>query len=289
MAIGTVEVIPGVSGGTVALVVGVYERLIAGASHVVNAARALADVPRGRGTGRARAELARVEWPLVVAVLIGMVVAVLVAARLLPPVIEAHPVGTRALFFGMVAASVAVPLLEAGGLRGGREWAIAAGTAALTALVTGLPAAEQDAPSRWLVAFAAALAVCALVLPGLSGSFLLLVLGLYEPTLRAVGAGDLGYIATFVAGAVVGLALFVKGLQWLLERHRRTVLVAMAGLLVGALRALWPWQEADGTAAAPDPGWWAMLPVALVGGAVVLALIVVQQRGQAPTGAHARR
>ncbi len=289
-AIGTVEVIPGVSGGTVALVVGVYERLVDGANHVVDAARGLADLPRGRGLARSRAELARVDRPLIVAVLIGMVAAVLVAAQLIPPLIEAHPVGTRALFFGMVAASVAVPVLELGGLRGIREWVLLVVAAAGTFAVTSLPAGTQDTPPLWLVTIAASVAICALVLPGLSGSFLLLVFGLYEPTFRAIADGDIAYIAAFMVGAVLGLALFVKLLQWLLRTHRRTVLAVMAGILIGALRALWPWQTDDGGLLAPDPGWWAMVPVVALGAALVTALVLVQRRHDragvagAPTG-----
>lgn len=280
VAIGSVEVVPGVSGGTVALVVGVYERLISAASHLVSAARATTDVPRGLGWARARAEVARVEWPLVLAVLSGMVLAVLVAARLLPPLIEAHPVGTSALFFGMVAASVAVPLLDLGGLRGVREWVLLVVAAVGTALITGLPPGDLDDPSLWLVAPAAAVAVCALVLPGLSGSFLLLAVGLYEPTLRAVDDRDLAYVGTFLLGAVLGLAFFVKGLEWLLERHRRTVLALMTGLLIGALRALWPWQTPDRGLLAPDAGWPAMLGVAVLGAAAVAVLVVIQLRTQ---------
>jgi putative membrane protein len=271
VAIGSVEVVPGVSGGTVALVVGVYERLIAAASHLVSAARATSDV-------RARAEVGRVEWGLVLAVLTGMVAAVLVAARLLPPLIEAHPVGTSALFFGMVAASVAVPLLDLGGLRGVREWALVVAGAVATGLVTGLPPGDLDDPPLWLVAPAAALAVCALVLPGLSGSFLLLAMGLYEPTLRAVDDRDLAYVGTFMLGAVLGLAFFVKGLEWLLEHHRRTVLALMTGILIGALRALWPWQTDDRALLAPDSGWPLMVGVAVLGAAAVAALVVVQLR-----------
>lgn len=289
-AIGTVETIPGVSGGTVALVVGVYDRLINGAGHVVNAARGLADLPRGRGLARSRAELARVDWPLVVSILIGMVAALLVAAQLLPPLIEEHPVGTRALFFGMVAASIAVPLLDLGGLQGAREWVLVAVAAAATFAITSLPPGGTGDPPLWLVAIAASIAICALVLPGVSGSFLLLAFGLYEPTLRAVADGNIVYIATFMAGATVGLALFVKLLQWLLHSHRRTVLAVMTGILIGALRALWPWQTDDGGLLAPDPGWWAMVPVVALGAALVTALVLVQRRNDragvpdAPTG-----
>ncbi|HXV93105.1 MAG TPA: DUF368 domain-containing protein, partial [Pseudonocardia sp.] len=244
-AIGTVEVIPGVSGGTVALVVGIYERLIAAGGHLARAvARLVSDLPRRRGAARARAEIVQIEWPLIAAVLAGMMLALLTAAQVLPPLIEEHPIGARALFLGMVAASVAVPILAVGGLKGAGEWALVAGAAVLAWLVTGLPTADGGAPAPAVVALAAAVAVCALVLPGLSGSFLLLLFGLYEPTLQAVSDRDLTYVAVFATGAILGLGLFVTLLQWMLDRHRRIVLPVLAGLMIGSMRVLWPWQDA---------------------------------------------
>jgi putative membrane protein len=278
MAIGAVEVIPGVSGGTIALVVGVYEKLIAAAGHLVSALRGVPDGLRRQGFARSRAALAQVDWKLVLAVGVGMVVAVLVAAQLLPPIIEGHPVGTRALFFGMVAATLTVPFLALGGRMRPVEWALFAVVAVLTALLTGLPPADLSDPPWWLVLPAAAAAVCALVLPGLSGSFLLLVVGLYEPTLQAVADRDLAYLGVFLLGAVIGLGAFVKVLQYLLDRHRRLVMAAMAGLLLGALRALWPWQTEDRGLLVPDAAWWAMVPLALVGAIAVAALAVYQHR-----------
>jgi putative membrane protein len=278
MAIGAVEVIPGVSGGTIALVVGVYEKLIAAAGHLVSALRGVPDGLRRQGFARSRAALAQVDWKLVLAVGVGMVAAVLIAAQLLPPIIEGHPVGTRALFFGMVAATLTVPFLALGGRRRPVEWALFAVVAVLTALLTGLPPADLSDPPWWLVLPAAAAAVCALVLPGLSGSFLLLVVGLYEPTLQAVADRDLAYLGVFLLGAVIGLGAFVKVLQYLLDRHRRLVMAAMAGLLLGALRALWPWQTEDRGLLLPDAAWWAMVPLALVGAIAVAALAVYQHR-----------
>lgn len=234
-AIGVVEAVPGVSGGTMALVVGIYERLIAQGGHLVGAVRAV--LPGGEA--RPREELRRLDWALLVPVAVGMVLAVVVASRTLPDLIEAHPVGSRAVFFGMVAASVAVPLRITGMLRGVGEWVLVVVAFAVTFVVSGLPAAAGEGrPPYWLVGIAAAIAICALVLPGFSGSFLLLVFGLYETTLRAVAEFDLAYIAVFGLGALVGLGSFVALLQWLLEHHRRTLMVAVAGVLLGALRAL---------------------------------------------------
>lgn len=275
-AIGVVETIPGVSGGTMALVVGIYERLIAQAGHLVGAVRAL--LP-GRGDARPREELRRLDWGLLVPVVVGMALAVVLASQVLPDLIEGHPVGARAVFLGMVAASVAVPLRITGMLRGAREWVVVAVAFAGTYLVSGLPPAAGDGPPPYpLIAIAAAIAICALVLPGFSGSFLLLVFGLYEPTLRAVRDLDLAYIAVFGLGAIIGLGTFVSLLQWLLEHHRRTLMVIMVGVLLGALRALWPWQDDARGILVPDPGWYAMLVPALLGAALVVGIMMLERR-----------
>ena len=215
-----VETVPGVSGGTMALVVGIYERLIAQGAHLVAAARGLLPGAAG-GDVAPREELRRLDWGLLLPVALGMVLAVVAASQVLPGLIEDHPVGARAVFLGMVAASVAVPLRITGRLRGLREWALVVLAFAATFAVSALPpAAGEGRPPMPLVGLAAAIAVCALVLPGFSGSFLLLVFGLYEPTLRAVRDLDLAYIAVFGLGAVLGLASFVSVLTWLLEHHR---------------------------------------------------------------------
>lgn len=280
-----VETIPGVSGGTMALVVGIYERLIAQGAHLVGAARALLPGAAG-GDVTPREELRRLDRGLLVPVALGMVLAVLAASQVLPGLIEGHPVGARAVFLGMVAASVAVPLRITGRLRGLREWALVVVAFAATFAVSGLPPVVGDGrPPMLLVGLAAAVAVCALVLPGFSGSFLLLVFGLYEPTLRAVRDLDLAYIAVFGLGAVLGgLVSFVSVLTWLLEHHRRTLMVIMTGVLLGALRALWPWQDDARGALAPDPGWWWMLLPAAAGAALVLTIMAVERRVDGSAG-----
>ncbi len=281
-AIGVVETVPGVSGGTMALVVGIYERLIAQGAHLVGAARGLLPGAAG-GDVAPREELRRLDWGLLLPVALGMVLAVLAASQVLPGLIEEHPVGARAVFLGMVAASVAVPLRITGRLRGLREWALVVVAFTVTFAVSALPpAAGEGRPPMPLVGLAAAVAVCALVLPGFSGSFLLLVFGLYEPTLRAVRDLDLAYIAVFGLGAVLGLASFVSVLTWLLEHHRRTLMVIMIGVLLGALRALWPWQDDARGVLTPDPGWWWMLLPAAAGAAAVLAIMAVERRVDGP-------
>lgn len=270
--IGAVETIPGVSGGTVALVVGIYDELIGSASHVVSAAKRAALGPH-RAAG-VRQNLALVNWRMIVPVLLGMLLAVFIAAGPISTAVDEHPELMRSLFFGMVLVSVAVPIRLAGRHWKALDWFLGPAGFLVAFLVVSVPPTEVTAHPLIIVA-AAAVAVSALLLPGLSGSFILLTIGLYQPTLRAVAERDLGYLGLFVLGAVLGLVVIVKGLQWLLVRHHRSTMVVLAGLMLGALRALWPWQVDDRTLQAPGADWPILLLVALAGGAVVGVLIVV--------------
>ncbi|MDG4794852.1 DUF368 domain-containing protein [Micromonospora sp. WMMD1082] len=277
-AIGVAEAVPGISGGTIALVTGVYERVIASAGHVVSGVRyAASDVPRGRGWTRAGHQLRQVHWEVVIPLLIGMLPGLLIAAKVLEPLLTGYPEQTRGFFLGLVLASVLVPISMVG-----MPWrrveilALIAAAAAAFAL-TGLPQATLT-PHPLIVLVAAAVAVCALVLPGVSGSFLLLTVGLYEPTITALNDRNFGYLAIFVTGMVIGLSLFVKVLQWLLEQHRRITLAVMSGALLGSLRALWPWQSEERALHAPGDGIVSIAALFVLGAAVVSAMIIAERR-----------
>lgn len=288
--IGTVEVVPGVSGGTVALILGVYETLIRSAGHLVRAAVASARSLVGRGRRDVAAHHARqVRWDAVLPIVLGMAVAVVLGARVLESVIEEYPVQSRALFAGLILASIVVPARMVGGRWTPGELLVATVAAVGAFLLTGIPPAAEQAPSMPVVFLAAAVAICALVLPGISGSFLLLTVGLYQPTLAALNDRDLGYIGVFILGAVFGLSVFVAGLQWLLEHRHRITLVVLTGLMAGSLRALWPWQDDDRTLLAPGDELGVVVALVLAGVAVVVALLLVERRTQRTAGtAHGR-
>ncbi|AOP53343.1 MULTISPECIES: DUF368 domain-containing protein [Brevibacterium] len=280
--IGSAELVPGVSGGTIALVTGVYDQLIDSAAHVVKAAKTVITGP-DRWSG-ARAELRRTDWFLVIPVLLGMATAVLSIAGVMEGFVTANPELARGLFFGLVAASICVPLrmLPA---RSGQSLLLGIlvflAAAALAFWMTGLAGgSDVENPPLIAVFFVASIAICALVVPGVSGSFFLLAVGLYATTLRAVDDRDLVYIAVFGLGAILGLALFVNILRYLLHNHRWWTLVAMAGLMLGSLRALWPWQsdaEAGGLLAPFDP-IAAPIILAVIGAAIVVVLIVIESK-----------
>jgi putative membrane protein len=270
--IGLAEIVPGVSGGTIALIVGVYRALISSAAHVVGGVLALAR----RRVSESRAEFSGVSFAVVLPVLVGMVGGIFAGAALLEPVLENYPLHTRAVFAGLILASLWVPFRMVG-TWDGKTVVLAGGAAVVTFFLTGIPAVSAVSPSLWAVAPAAALAVCALVLPGVSGSFILVTLGMYQPTLQAVNDLNFAYLGVFVAGAAIGLALFVRVLQHLLSNFHRVTLAIMTGLMAGSLRALWPWQgegrELLGVGEdAPS------VAIAVVSGvAVVVALLIVER------------
>lgn len=327
--IGLAELVPGISGGTVALITGVYEQLLSSASHVIGAARALIRPPDGapigppasgaepaipalqgdvepvmtqaehasRGTSSTRrlpavrAELAQVQWSLVVPLVFGMVITVFAAAGTAERLVTSYPEQARGLFFGLVAASLIVPMRLAAERRlHGAAWVLrdvvlVLGAAALTAWLVGFAGGNASAdPPYLLVFFAAAVAICALVVPGLSGSLFLLAVGIYSATLTAVSERDLAYIGVFAAGALLGLVSVVQVLRYLLEHHRRVTLLVMTGLMAGSLRALWPWQisrsggKGTGNLQAPHEPVAEPILLAVLGAAVVLTLIAVEAR-----------
>lgn len=289
--IGVVEIIPGVSGGTVALIIGVYERLIESIGEFVRGiARAVVDLPRGRGLAAAGGHFARVDWRMIIPLGVGMLVALLVAARLVAPIVEANPVESLAFFGGLMLVALIVPARMVGGLWRVRECVLAALAAVAGFVFSGLPSVALDEPALPMVGLSGALAVCALVLPGMSGSFVLLVLGVYEPTLRAVNERDLAYLGVFIIGMVIGLALFVQLLRWLLRHHHRVTLAIMTGLMAGSLRALWPWQGEERELFAPTGEVWPIVLWFALGVVIVTVMLIVERaitrRRVDPTGAE---
>jgi putative membrane protein len=266
---GSADVVPGVSGGTVALVLGIYERLIA---NVRAGASALGRLVRGQ-VGAAVRQLTHVEWVWLGALGVGIVVAIGVLAHTIETLLEEQPVRMAALFFGLIVGSLAI----AWRLVGSRDLAIVlvAGAAAVAAFfVLGLKSGPVDDPAWWMFLLAGAVAVCAMILPGVSGSFLLLMLGMYDSVLGLVTDRDLVLLGIFVVGCVVGLALFSTGLHWALANHHDTVLAAMVGLMVGSLRVLWPWPDGTDstTLSAPSDDVVVPIVIAVVAAGVVLAV-----------------
>ena len=233
---GAADVVPGVSGGTMALILGIYERLL-------KAIRAFDTVLVGLlANGRWRDAARHVDLAFLIPLGLGILCALLFFTRVvsLPGLLRDHPEPVYALFFGLIVGSVVVLLrgLVPLGWRGGSS--VAVGILLGFLVVTAVP---FDTPEdAWFIFLAGGLAICAMILPGISGSFILLLLRKYEHVFHAIGHFDFSVIVPFALGAVTGLMLFSRALVWLLAHHHRTTLSTIVGLLIGSLWVVWPFQ-----------------------------------------------
>jgi putative membrane protein len=272
MAMGIAELVPGISGGTIAFITGIYDELLATLARlrVGSLPQLWRDGPRAFWTNH--------NGGFLLALALGMALAVVSFARLLGHLLDHVPVLVWAFFFGLIAASVVqigrrrrLAVLLGFGLVG-----VLLGLALLT-----LGHRDGGAP-LWLVFVGGMAAISAWLLPAVSGSFLLLVLGLYEPVLRAFNAGEWLVPLTLAFGCLVGLLAFSRLLHWLMRRVREPLLALLTGFMAGSLATLWPWRH-DGalltpeayTAATGNPG---LLGPALAAGAMGVLVLWLLSR-----------
>ncbi|MDE0036550.1 MAG: DUF368 domain-containing protein [Gammaproteobacteria bacterium] len=233
LAMGMAEAVPGVSGGTIAFVTGIYDELItsiASFSHT-----SASTLLRDGWLAFAR----RHNLGFLAVLGAGMAVGLPLTLVLVVGLLDSHGVYVTGFFFGLIAAAVVHV-----GLQSSWRWLaslglVGAGAGLLLGAVVGASAGQQTS----MIFLAGALAATAWILPGLSGAFVLVVLGLYEPMANALLAVDLPVLAIFAAGLGIGVVCFSKLLAWLLERARPALLALLTGLMAGSLAQLWPWRE----------------------------------------------
>ena len=238
---GAADVVPGVSGGTVALVLGIYQRLI---EAIRKAAKTL--VPLAKGDfGGFWADLRALDFVFLVPLGIGIVLAVGSLAGPIETQLHDNPEEMAGLFFGLVAASivVALRLISRPTLV---HYQLMAAVGAVVFLLLGFQAGPVYDPPPMILLGVGALAVCAMILPGISGSFILLMIGMYSAVIEAINDRDFADITFVALGAAIGLALFSSALGWIIDKHGDLVTAAMIGLMVGSLRVLWPWPNGVG-------------------------------------------
>jgi len=272
---GSADIVPGVSGGTVALVLGIYDRLISNVSH---GARGLKQILTGN-LKQFRETLREIEWVWLVSLLAGIFGAIVVLASLIERLLDEQPVRMASLFLGLIIGSVWV----AGRLIDRFDAATVAillGVGAATFLLLGLRtdtevvdnALEVVTRPSWVFFLTGAIAICAMILPGISGSFILVMLGMYTEVLGAVNDRDFAPLIAFMVGAVAGLALFSTLLQWLLDNYRRWMMATMVGLMLGSTRVLWAWPNGTNTTTLGAPRGDVMVPVMItIAGTLLVA------------------
>ena len=234
-AMGMADVVPGVSGGTIAFISGIYEYLLDSIRSVE--ATALRLLLRFR-----LAEFWRhINGRFLLPVLLGIAVAIFSLARLMTYLLTNHPIAIWSFFFGLIVASALLVARQIGRWDWRTVLAFAVGAAAAWWITVATPAETPD--DWWFVMLSGAIAICAMILPGISGAFILLLLGKYQYIMHAVGEFDIPVIAVFVIGAAAGIISFSHLLSWLLKHWHDVTVAVLMGFMVGSLNKVWPWKE----------------------------------------------
>lgn len=278
---GAADVVPGVSGGTIAFITGIYDELIESIRACnLHALRLW------------RSEGVSVAWQYIhgnflLSLLLGIAVSIFSLARLVSYALEFYPIPLFSLFFGLVLASALVVFRHIPQRQPGHYLWLILGCGFALFLGELRPAEMQV--NQLTVFLAGSIAICAMILPGISGSFILLLLGMYTPVIHAIKTLDFSLLAFFAAGCGCGLLLFVRFLSWLMHRHREPLLACLSGILLGSLSIIWPWKIPSGTALNTNSSPWQyadILGSPMLGPAVLLALggallvLLVEKQGR---------
>lgn len=237
IAMGAADVVPGVSGGTIAFITGIYDELL-GSLKKCGPSALLVLSKEGP-----KALWQYINGTFLLTLFAGVLTSIFSLAQLITWLLKAYPIQIWSFFFGLVLVSAWHM-----GQQIYREWSILStitllvGTVLAWLISAGVPLAAHDIGLLTFF-FAGALAICAMILPGISGSFILLLLGFYGPVIEAVKFFNLPVLAIFAAGCVIGLLSFSHILSWLLEKARVPTMAFLIGLMLGSLSKLWPWKE----------------------------------------------
>jgi putative membrane protein len=235
LAMGTADVIPGVSGGTIAFITGIYDEL-------VNSIRAVNfSLFKILLTGNFSAFWKQLNGNFLISVLAGIATSLITLAGLMSWLLVKYPIQVWSFFFGLILISAPLIFKEI------KSWAtsvyisLIAGVMIAYAITVLSPAETPE--SLWFIFLCGVLAICAMILPGISGAFILLLIGKYQFMISALITVNLPVILVFVSGCVIGLTSFSHVLNWMLTKHRDITLGLLAGFMLGSLNKVWPWKE----------------------------------------------
>ncbi|GAB2475183.1 DUF368 domain-containing protein [Algoriphagus taiwanensis] len=234
MAMGAADIVPGVSGGSIALIAGIYPRLLDSINsfNLANL-RLLKDL-------EVKKFYKAVNGTFLLSLLLGILTSVFLLSRLITYLMEEHPIPLWSFFCGLILVSAFLILKNIQRWHLGVILALILGTA-LAWWVTNLPPTTTP-DAYWFTFLAGAIAICAMILPGISGSFILLILGKYETILKAVSERDLLTLAIFASGCVVGILSFSRVISYLLKKYYSVTIGLLSGFMLGSVNELWPWK-----------------------------------------------
>lgn len=235
IAMGAADAVPGVSGGTIAFISGIYEELI---NTISGVNFSLLSTLKKQGF---KAFWTQLNGNFITALLLGIIISFVSFMKLAKYLIEYHPILIWSFFFGLIVASIYFVGKQI------TKWNITSilgvviGTL-IAYYITTIPASEVN-DSPYFLFFAGAIAICAMILPGISGSFILVILGAYKTLSDAIHAWDLKKLALFVGGAIIGLLSFSHILKWLFKTYHNLTLALLTGFILGSLNKVWPWKK----------------------------------------------
>jgi putative membrane protein len=236
VAMGAADVVPGVSGGTIAFISGIYEELLETINSVnFNTIRIL----KNNGLN---AMWKSINGNFLISLLLGIAISIISLAKLIKWLLENEPILVWSFFFGLVLASVIYVAKQIESWNVITILMLGLG-AAIGFYITMLPPMVGNYTSGWFMFFAGSLAICAMILPGISGGFILLLLGAYKPALDALHDKDIKTIVLLISGAIVGLLTFSRLLKWLFDGYRTVTLAVLTGFIFGSLNKIWPWKR----------------------------------------------
>ena len=280
---GAADVIPGVSGGTIAFIMGIYDEFVGSIAKIDGTAMKMLF------RGRIKDFWKHINGSFLISLAAGIGVSVIALAGLMQTLLSTYPIQTWAFFFGLIVASSIFIL------RGISGWRLKDGLMLILGLMLGVTlctlSPTQTPDDLWFIFLSGALAICAMILPGISGSFILLILGKYQYIMACISnlvAGtDFGHnliiLAVFMVGAAVGILGFSKFLHWLLARWHRSTLIVLAGFIIGSLVKVWPWSNPEALVQADAAGsmlWgWALL-FAVIGFSFVTGIEIIAKKAK---------
>ena len=236
MAMGAADVVPGVSGGTIAFISGIYEELL---NSISSFNFSLINVFKNEGF---KSVWIKVNGNFLVSLFVGILISVLSLAKLIESMLENHPIVIWSFFFGLVLASIIYIGKQITKWTKGSVLCLILG-AILAFYITILnPMVSANSSPRFLF-LAGMIAICAMILPGISGAVILVLLGAYKPVLNALNTKDFVSIIIFLVGAVLGLLSFSRILKWLFSTYKNYTLATLTGFIIGSLNKIWPWKE----------------------------------------------
>ncbi|WP_299159871.1 DUF368 domain-containing protein [uncultured Tenacibaculum sp.] len=236
IAMGAADVVPGVSGGTIAFISGIYEELL---SSISNVNLSLFKTLKEKGFKSAWEQL---NGNFLASLFVGIFISIVSLAKVISWLLVNHPILLWSFFFGLVLASVIYIAKQI------TKWNIISIIllivgAVLAYYITTMNPLVSENSSTLFMFFAGAIAICAMILPGISGSFILVLLGAYKPVLAAINNRDYTTIAAVGLGAVIGLLSFSRVLKYLFANYKNYTLVVLTGFIIGSLNKIWPWKK----------------------------------------------